>query len=267
MKRWDNWLVASRFFAVLLCGIVIAGCAGLEKETKLPEPPKVDPKVALNAKTEVAYKTGFTEYAAGNFDEAAKQLMTALDLGALDQARQIEARKHLAFIYCIQKRTEKCRSEFGILLAINSNFELKKVEEGHPDWGVVFTSEKQRVQSELAAQARKDAYAKLTPSERLLFDGREKYETGDYTSAAKLFQDAIKEGLAKVGDRLVAFKLAAFSLCLLERRDACRAEFAKLLELDRQYELTPAEASHPLWGRSFRDAKALATTQAPKPKK
>jgi tetratricopeptide (TPR) repeat protein len=256
--------VKQRVVPVLtLCALAIslAACTMPQKAANPPPPapvPVVDPQVALRAKTDAAYNAGLAEYANGNYDESIRQFMTALDLGALEQPRQLEARKHMAFSHCVQKRPDRCRNEFSILLAINPNFDLKPTENGHPDWGSVFTTEKQRVLAEQAAAEKKARYAAMTPAERLIADGKERYDSGDFSGAAKLFQDAVKEGIAKTADRLLALKLAAFSLCLLERRDACRAEFLRMLEIDKQVELSPAEASHPVWGRVFKDAKVQA---------
>jgi hypothetical protein len=51
-------------------------------------------------------------------------------------------------------------------------------------------------------------------------------------------------------------KFIAFSYCLTKRVTLCRAEFGKILLLDPNFELGPAEAGHPSWGPSFQAEKA-----------
>ena len=50
----------------------------------------------------------------------------------------------------------------------------------------------------------------------------------------------------------------AFSLCLKDRIPACRAAFVKIYEVNPDFDLTPAEAGHPSWTRTFAAAKAQA---------
>jgi hypothetical protein len=53
-------------------------------------------------------------------------------------------------------------------------------------------------------------------------------------------------------------KYTAFTLCLTEKFTQCRAEFVKIYDVDPKFDLTPAEAGHPSWTRTFASAKAQA---------
>ena len=69
-------------------------------------------------------------------------------------------------------------------------------------------------------------------------------------------------------DQVRALKHAAFCLCLLNRYPACRAEFIRIYDIDPDFDLTPAEAGHPSWTKTFAGAKAQAKrAQADKAKK
>jgi len=92
----------------------------------------------------------------------------------------------------------------------------------------------------------------------MLVDGLVKYDAGEYAEAHRLLEGAFAEGLKETKDQVRALKHAAFSLCLLNRWPACRAEFIRIYDIDPDFDLTPAEAGHPSWTRTFAGAKAQA---------
>lgn len=81
------------------------------------------------------------------------------------------------------------------------------------------------------------------------------YENGNYRAAEKSLQLALGEGLFK-GDEIRARKYLAFIHCGAAREAKCRNEFQRIIELDRSFELSAAEAGHPSWGPLFRRVKA-----------
>jgi Tfp pilus assembly protein PilF len=81
------------------------------------------------------------------------------------------------------------------------------------------------------------------------------YENGNYAESAKQLQSALDQGLSKSG-QLQAHKHLAFIHCASGRQGPCRNEFRKTLSVDPAFELTPAEAGHPLWGPVFAKEKA-----------
>ncbi len=53
-------------------------------------------------------------------------------------------------------------------------------------------------------------------------------------------------------------KTIAFTLCLQGKVRECRAEFLKIYEVEPNFDLSPAEAGHPSWTKTFASAKAQA---------
>lgn len=94
--------------------------------------------------------------------------------------------------------------------------------------------------------------------------GVQRYDDGDYKEAARYFQRALEQGLASPADQANARKHLAFIACVARRTSACRIEFRKAFEVDPSFDLTPAEAGHPMWGPVFREVKAeLAKKRKP----
>lgn len=73
-------------------------------------------------------------------------MQRSIDLGLPSASDQATARKHLAFIACVTKRTSVCRAEFRKAFEADPGFALAPAEAGHPMWGPVFKS----VQAEVA---------------------------------------------------------------------------------------------------------------------
>jgi Tfp pilus assembly protein PilF len=90
--------------------------------------------------------------------------------------------------------------------------------------------------------------------ETQLKQGIKDYEDGRLTEASANFQSALDAGLGS-DDQVSAHKYLAFINCVSKRERQCRAHFRTALELNPQFELSPAEAGHPMWGPVFRSAK------------
>ena len=86
--------------------------------------------------------------------------------------------------------------------------------------------------------------------------GVKSYEDGDYKSASRHLQSALSLGLPAFPDQAAAHKYLAFIACASGRQRPCRDEFRKAFEADGTFNLTPAEAGHPVWGPVFRSVKA-----------
>ena len=99
---------------------------------------------------------------------------------------------------------------------------------------------------------------KLSPrkAEKELSAGLKSYENGQYQAAAKYLQNALDSGLTFKSDRVTAHKYLAFVYCVSDRKKQCRAEFKEALEINSDFELSSAEAGHPLWGPVYREVKA-----------
>ena len=102
----------------------------------------------------------------------------------------------------------------------------------------------------------------LSKSEQMLADGMVKYGGGDYDAALKLLEGSLKEGLKEKADQVRAMKHVAFSLCLKEKFRDCRAAFVKIYDVEPAFDLSPAEAGHPSWTKTFAGAKAQAQKAA-----
>jgi Tfp pilus assembly protein PilF len=104
----------------------------------------------------------------------------------------------------------------------------------------------------------------LTPAEQELEKGIKNYEDGVYKTATKELQAALGLGLPTRGDRAMAHKYLAFINCVSGRSNGCRDEFRKAFAADPNFDLTPAEAGHPMWGPVFRSVKTAASKAKPK---
>jgi Tfp pilus assembly protein PilF len=86
-----------------------------------------------------ALRAGLKQYENGDYEESAKNLQGAIELGVPEKSR-VTAHKHLAFIHCSTNRVGQCRDEFRKALAVDPSFELSPAESGHPVWGPIFRS-------------------------------------------------------------------------------------------------------------------------------
>lgn len=105
---------------------------------------------------------------------------------------------------------------------------------------------------------------KLAPrkAEQDLSAGIRAYEDGEYQSAVLLLQNALSAGLLLNSDQVAAHKYLAFIHCAQARERSCRNAFRKALELDPEFELTPVEAGHPMWGPVFKSLKRPMTEKS-----
>lgn len=257
---------ALRLAGAIAVAAIAAACATTPHEA----PKSVAPQITedtLRARAKEQLASGLKLYETGDYEGALKNLQASLDHGLLSKSDQATARKNLAFIHCANGREGPCADEFRKAFEIDPNFALTPAEDGHPVWGPVYRTVRATLIAEReAAQGKsKDSLAK---AEQMLVDGLVKYEAGEFADALKLLEAAHKEGLKEKKDQVRALKHAAFCLCLLNRYPACRAEFIRIYDVDPDFDLTPAEAGHPSWTKTFAGAKAQAKrTQADKAKK
>ena len=99
-------------------------------------------------------------------------------------------------------------------------------------------------------------------AEQAFDEGVKSYEDGDYKAAARHLQTAVNFGLPQAAERANAHKYLAFVSCTSNQPRACRDEFHKALAADPAFDLTPAEAGHPIWGPVFRAVKSEAAAKA-----
>ena len=89
----------------------------------------------------------------------------------------------------------------------------------------------------------------------LLAEGIRDYDDGNYRQAGRKIKAALDEGLSSKPDRVTAHKYLAFISCVSNREIQCREEFRQAFEIDPRFDLTAAEAGHPIWGPVFRSVK------------
>ncbi len=250
--------------ALAAAGVVLAGCAELQKRSEPPKPAPVTPQITesvLKQRATEQLAMGLRQYDQGDAESALKNLNASLEHGMLSRVDQSIARKYLAMIHCVANREAQCRDEFRKAFEINPEFTLTMAEDGHPIWGPVYRS----VRTQLIAEREADAAASrpripLSKAEQALADGMVKYDAGDYAGAQRLYELALKEGLRDKADQVKALKHVAFSLCLRDQYRECRAAFVKIYATDPDFDLTPAEAGHPNWTKTFAAAKLQAKT-------
>jgi tetratricopeptide (TPR) repeat protein len=245
----------------LAAALLLAACAEMPKlggEPQKPAAPQIT-ESSLRDRAQQQLAEGVKRYEAGEYDVAVKSLQASLEHGLLSKQDQARARKLLAFSHCVSGREVQCRDEFRRAFEIYPDFALTAAEDGHPIWGPIYRNVRTQLVAEREAAAARKTTSLLPASkaEQLLTDGLVKYDTGDYPAAQALFASAMKEGLKK-DDQVRAMKFTAFSLCLTEKFRDCRNEFVKIYDVDPKFDLTPAEAGHPSWTKTFAAAKAQA---------
>jgi len=246
----------------IAAALLAAACAEMPKlggsEPQKPAAPQIS-ESSLRERAQQQVIDGVKQYEAGEYDAAVKNLSGALEHGLLSKAEQARARKYLAFSHCVSGREILCRDEFRKAFEIYPEFTLTAAEDGHPIWGPIYRNVRTQLVAEReAAAARKPGFFGLAKAEQMLNDGMVKYDAGDYPAAHTLYASALKEGLKSKEDQVRAMKQMAFTLCLMEKFRECRAEFVKIYDVEPKFDLTPAEAGHPSWTRTFAAAKAQA---------
>lgn len=92
----------------------------------------------------------------------------------------------------------------------------------------------------------------MTPAEEILLEQIEtQFHEGDYKTVIKTVKEAPETTLGGLAFRTDALKYKAFSECVSRQPRNCRSSFRRLLELNSDFDLTPAEANHPQWGKVF----------------
>jgi tetratricopeptide (TPR) repeat protein len=252
----------------LAAALLLSGCAEMQKLVPGSEPAKAQasPQITesvLRQRATEQLALGLGQYDKGDTENALKNLTASLEHGMLGKVDQSIARKYLAMIHCVSNREAQCRDEFRKAFEINSDFALTTAEDGHPIWGPVYRSVRTQLITEReAAQAASRPRILLSKAEQTLVDGMVKYDAGDYEAAQRLYEAALKEGLKDKADQVKALKHVAFTLCLREKYRECRIAFIKIYETDPEFDLTPAEAGHPNWTKTFAAAKAQAKKAA-----
>jgi tetratricopeptide (TPR) repeat protein len=251
--------------AVVAAALLAAACAEMPRmlggSDAAPKPaaPQIT-ESSLRERAQGELLTGVKQYDAGDYENAVKSLTGSLEHGLLSKPDQARARKLLAFTHCVSGREAQCRDEFRRAFEIYPDFSLTAAEDGHPIWGPIYRNVRTQLvaEREASSQRKTNTFMSLPKAEQMLQDGLVKYDAGDYPAAAALLNGSLKEGLKSKDDQVRAMKVAAFTMCLENKVRECRAEFLKIYDVDPKFDLTPAEAGHPSWAKTFAAAKAQA---------
>lgn len=124
---------------VLAAAFALGGCGS----QPVKDLQRVFQSATQQSKGQPELEAGIAKYEDGRYVEAATRLHAALAEG-LSAADEVQAHKYLAFIHCASRREKQCRSEFRRALDKDPEFQLDAAEAGHPIWGPVFRSVKDR---------------------------------------------------------------------------------------------------------------------------
>ena len=91
--------------------------------------------------------------------------------------------------------------------------------------------------------------------EQKMDQGVKEYEEGNYDASVYALQGVLETKLADKDAKVNAYKYLAFINCISSRERICKDYFRKVLAINPNFELTPAEAGHPIWGPAFRSVK------------
>jgi hypothetical protein len=86
----------------------------------------------------------------------------------------------------------------------------------------------------------------------VLKEGIGLYNNGDYANAVTRLNSAPEIWVnGSQASQLEALKYIAFSHCVSSHKTACRKDFERALKLNPDFDLTPGEKGHPIWGPIF----------------
>lgn len=91
--------------------------------------------------------------------------------------------------------------------------------------------------------------------EQKLEIGVKQFEDGNYAAALTALQGVLDAKSASRAQRVRANKYMAFIHCVSSREKQCKEHFRNVLEINPDFELSPAEVGHPVWGAAFRSVK------------
>lgn len=95
-----------------------------------------------------------------------------------------------------------------------------------------------------------------TPTELAINNGINNYDEGNYPASLAILQGLVDNKAASKGEKLLAYKYLAFIHCVSSREKMCSESFQKALEIDPKFNLSAAEAGHPIWGPVFKSVKS-----------
>ncbi len=120
------------------CGLIVWMILALGVVGCAHQAPVVGLSDVMARPGERALFSGLSAYENGQYAEAEKSFERALSLGVASSRDVVQAHKHLAFIYCSNKRTAECEEAFRAARKADAGFVLSRSEQGHPVWGPIY---------------------------------------------------------------------------------------------------------------------------------
>jgi hypothetical protein len=84
-----------------------------------------------------------------------------------------------------------------------------------------------------------------------LNEGVAAFQRGEYGRANDKLKQSFLLGLTNTPDLLRGYKTTAFLNCVTQRIVQCEKSFEAAIAVDRKFDLSPSERSHPAWGPVF----------------
>ncbi len=81
------------------------------------------------------------------------------------------------------------------------------------------------------------------------------YEEGNYVTAMNSLEAVLATKSASRAQKIRANKYMAFISCISSREKSCKEYFKNILEINPEFNLSAAEAGHPIWGPVFKNVK------------
>ncbi|OZI37325.1 hypothetical protein CAL29_02585 [Bordetella genomosp. 10] len=107
--------------------------------------------------------------------------------------------------------------------------------------------------------------AQATPTQAALTQlqqVRDDYNAGKYGDVVRTVATSGELAGSTPAVVVESLKLQAFSYCIINYQTLCQDDFTRILAIEPDFTLTPAEQGHPKWGPAFRAAKAAAGATA-----
>jgi hypothetical protein len=81
------------------------------------------------------------------------------------------------------------------------------------------------------------------------------YEDGNYVTSMNALETVLATKTASRAQKIRANKYMAFISCISSHEKSCREYFKNILEISPDFNLSAAEAGHPIWGPVFQSVK------------
>ncbi len=92
--------------------------------------------------------------------------------------------------------------------------------------------------------------------EQKLEIGVKEYEEGNYVTSTNALESVLASEAASSNQKIRANKYMAFISCISSHERSCSDYFKNILVINPDFNLSVAEAGHPIWGPVFKNVKS-----------